>query len=1389
MAIYHIETVAIENGTTVPIRVQYPGIVTYVATNDIGRSVDQVRYKGTMLGIDQSTHYLRMQTEDGEILDLNTAQIRMVTQQFDEAEGSIIYFGSGEPSNDIGKIPDTYFDTNNGDVYSYDENGWVYKGNFKGPKGDTGISPSIGENGNWYIGDEDTGVSAQGEPGNDGNSPYIHPVSKNWMVGGTDTGVKAEGSLSTTELDILKNRINSLVASKHTLGTCHWFMATVPHQTPSIAITNDNLNLLSGLTKREGTLKVTDDNMYITLPANRTYYVEANVLINTLDVQMCIVDKSGNHYGNRGYGSAVHYSTSAAHAFITPSEDISVTVDIEFQEKGAVNNRWYPDCSYISIMEVNNPKEIDVAEWLVHEHGAEDGPVGQVISYMGNDVPANYLACDGSVYLIDDYPELAAHFVSSFGCAEHFGGDGLTTFAVPDLRGEFLRGTGNSTKERGGAGLAVGEHQAPTQHLHIGTWNSGSAHNVDVPFYGYGNYDTTANGTGYGVHDRHSTNGNNIAYNYTARPTNTAVSFCIKCKSTPFIQQLNVSGESRVSKEPNNQLSHKPDGLYVPPTEQIAISEDEDNQIEQREDGLYVPPPPEEIKISEDANNGIEMREDGLYAGNTPDALRLRVNMLTASRHTMGEVDFFFARNISNDNRVYAKNHFNFLTKLTDIETNMEMSDDRLWVKLKKNHSYFLQSSLLMNTGNTGAAGKYGFYTLDDTIISPFGYVTAGTTGYSSVPSSGVFTPTDDTFVSVIYDHNSSFELAHQFSYIFIQEINNPKEIDPVDYIMGKDGIEASPVGNIISYMGNTPPKHYLACDGTIYNIADYAQLAEHFMNEFGAVNHFGGDGVDTFAVPDLRGEFLRGNGESGRELGGSGADVGDHQDPTMMPYYYSWAANNTYGVIPVSWEGSTPNYPQNMDLTISKNVNFVDIGGNRTGTRNAGYSYSARPTNTAVLYCIKYESTPFVQIGGSTPITIDPDETNQIEEREGGLYVPPVDIPISENKNNGIVLKDDGLYAENTPDALRLRVNQLNASKHTMGDVDFFFATNQTNGQQISISNEYNVLNSLTEIETNMEMTEDRLFVKLRKDHTYLLQASILINTNGSTAYTFCTIDNHNLGAKGHANGGTSWGSSFAGDVYTPSEDTYINLKVMPITGSTHKVCTDFSYILIQEINNPKEIDPVEHVMDEEGIDPTPIGQIISYMGTTPPKHYLACDGAVYNVADYPQLSIHIENEFGAVNYFGGDGIDTFAVPDLRGEFLRGTGTADRNTGSGGNVGEHQDATRIPFVGFDKDNNLFKRGDPKTVIEPASTDQDFKFGSTGTNFMFSRSGSWDGSNGNIAYAARPTNTAVLYCIKYENTPFVHTGVVNQGDQNIYTDEEITDAVMEVFFPTSDGGG
>lgn len=67
--------------------------------------------------------------------------------------------------------------------------------NIHNADGLNGITPHIGDNGNWWIGTTDTGVHAQGEKGEQGENgltPYIGE-NGNWFVGDVDLGVKAQG--------------------------------------------------------------------------------------------------------------------------------------------------------------------------------------------------------------------------------------------------------------------------------------------------------------------------------------------------------------------------------------------------------------------------------------------------------------------------------------------------------------------------------------------------------------------------------------------------------------------------------------------------------------------------------------------------------------------------------------------------------------------------------------------------------------------------------------------------------------------------------------------------------------------------------------------------------------------------------------------------------------------------------------------------------------------------------------------------------------------------------------------------------------------------------------------------------------------------------------------
>ena len=189
-----------------------------------------------------------------------------------------------------------------------------------------------------------------------------------------------------------------------------------------------------------------------------------------------------------------------------------------------------------------------------------------------------------------------------------------------------------------------------------------------------------------------------------------------------------------------------------------------------------------------------------------------------------------------------------------------------------------------------------------------------------------------------------------------------------------------------------------------------------------------------------------------------------------------------------------------------------------------------------------------------------------------------------------------------------------------------------------------------------------------------------------------------------------------------------------------------------------------------------TPIGTVIAVMGTAAPTNYLICDGTAYNIADYPELAVYFTGQFGSVNYFGGDGTTTFAVPDLRGEFLRGSGTNGHlNQGSGSAVGEHQDATLSPRVFVNGSSTGFITDSERTLNGEAYSDTLLIRNSDGTispagSVTLSRqnatlTSATTGVASNV-YATRPTNTSVLYCIATKN-------FVMDASQNYTMDEQV----------------
>lgn len=164
----------------------------------------------------------------------------------------------------------------------------------------------------------------------------------------------------------------------------------------------------------------------------------------------------------------------------------------------------------------------------------------------------------------------------------------------------------------------------------------------------------------------------------------------------------------------------------------------------------------------------------------------------------------------------------------------------------------------------------------------------------------------------------------------------------------GPAGPDGNPIGTIISFMGTSAPDGYLVCDGAVHNISDYPALAALFAAQFGAANHFGGDGTSTFAVPDMRNLFLRGwHGEAEEPLSG---DIGQKQEATKHSNFVA----HPNGVIYAPKMGFNPASSGSNVETLGEEYLVAGFTPGTQGTEHQAGWYTSRPVNMAVLYCIK---------------------------------------------------------------------------------------------------------------------------------------------------------------------------------------------------------------------------------------------------------------------------------------------------------------------------------------------------------------------------------------------------------------------------------------------------
>ena len=165
------------------------------------------------------------------------------------------------------------------------------------------------------------------------------------------------------------------------------------------------------------------------------------------------------------------------------------------------------------------------------DSGSSPVPTGAVMSFLGLSAPHGYLICDGAEHPIALYPNLARYIKEQFGTSNHFGGDGETTFAIPDMRNLFLRGYHGEAEEPLSSG--IGQRQAGTRHPYV--YMNANSFAMAFPASESGLSPESIDTSAIEASPRKVSGGNPTKTDnytaipwYTARPVNMAVLYCIK---------------------------------------------------------------------------------------------------------------------------------------------------------------------------------------------------------------------------------------------------------------------------------------------------------------------------------------------------------------------------------------------------------------------------------------------------------------------------------------------------------------------------------------------------------------------------------------------------------------------------------------------------------------------------------------------------------------------------------------------------------------------------------------------------------------------------------------------------------------------------------------------
>lgn len=541
------------------------------------------------------------------------------------------------------------------------------------------------------------------------------------------------------------------------------------------------------------------------------------------------------------------------------------------------------------------------------------------------------------------------------------------------------------------------------------------------------------------------------------------------------------------------------------------------------------------------------------------------------------------------------------------------------------------------------------------------------------------------------------------------------------------NNVDNAPIGSVNYFAAAVPPVGYLECNGAVVSQNTYAELYQ----VIGTMYNTGGEGTGNFRLPDLRGEFIRGwdkgrGVDAGRALGSNqtgsnlfplvGSLPADQALQVSVTAYDSVGTNTTTGRVPASINSSTSTYPM----------------------------YGLRPRNVALMPCIKALKT----VTGSIQSLNFIEKPTQVTDGQSLVYSSSTNKWVAGAATGGsggvdtIPIGSVNYFAAITPPVGYLECNGAVVSQATYSDLYSVIGTLYNIGTEGSGNFRLPDLRGefVRGWDNGKGVDTGRTFGSKQSDEfkSHSHTTTIMIgdnNVDGVDSTTVRSGDHHNETRQTAATGGT--------------ETRPRNVALLPcikalktITGSTSTLnfiekptqVADGQALVYNSSTNKWIAGTVATGgLSASGMDTIPIGSVSYFATITPPTGYLECNGSTISRSTYSELYQVLGTRYNN----GNEPANTFRLPDLRGEFIRGW-----DNGRGIDVGRAFGTIQTDDIKSHAHTLNKVLSWPSTAGNLSVAEQNQSGGPEDHSMYSPRTNSEGGSE------TRPHNVALLPCIK-----------------------------------------